>query len=215
MHYEHHKSIEKLYDMICEEFDRTRNKPDEVLEASFKKGFFKSNGIILDNGCGNCRNSVLFNKSILIAGDISRNMLKKCMLNTADSIYYARYTLTNLPFRNDAFDSIICIAAIHHLKEEEIVTAMNEMRRVSKNGANLLISTWSIKILREKRLSRKIEKINEKYFSIGWKRIPRFYFLMDSKMLSTIVKESGFRDFHIFEYNMNNYVLVERNLKDK
>mmetsp|Transcript_9814 Transcript_9814/g.36967 ORF Transcript_9814/g.36967 Transcript_9814/m.36967 type:complete len:224 (-) Transcript_9814:2315-2986(-) len=49
-----------------------------------------------------------------------------------------------LPFRNDAFDAIICVAVLHHLSTEaRRLQALREMYRVVKGGGAILITVWA------------------------------------------------------------------------
>ncbi|MBO3769113.1 MAG: methyltransferase domain-containing protein [Thermoproteota archaeon] len=212
MDFEHQKKIMEFYDTVYEEFDKTRTRPDSFLEILVAKGFARSSKIILDNGCGNCRNLGPFGeKSVLIAGDISRNMLKRCKEKRSNSnTHYVQYALTNLPFRNNVFDGIICIATIHHLKKNDVLKAIMDMQDALKDGGWLLISSWSSKILRDKKVLKKVERISEDYFLIKWGIHKRFYFLMDAVMLRGMCEKTGLRNIIALEYGMNSYVLIDR-----
>jgi ubiquinone/menaquinone biosynthesis C-methylase UbiE len=212
MAYSYQKKIRDLYDTISEEFDRTRIKPDQFLEMLVNRGFSNESRLILDNGCGNCRNSNIFSqRSTVIAGDISRKMLEQCMKNTrGKNVYHVQHALTNLPFRSRVFNSIVCIAVIHHLKEEEAEKALIEMGRVLEDEGWMLVSSWSIKILKNKKFLSKTENIGGNYFLISWGVHKRFYFLMDAKTLGAICGKTGFNDANSLEYGMNNYSLIDR-----
>ncbi|MEM2087679.1 MAG: methyltransferase domain-containing protein [Thermoproteota archaeon] len=206
------KKIGNLYDAISEEFDKTRIRPDSFLETLINRGFANKSRLLLDNGCGNCRNSNVFSqRNTLIAGDISRKMLKQCMKNTREKkVYHVQYALTHLPFRSSVFNGILCIAVIHHLKENGAEKALMEMSRVLEEGGWMLVSSWSIKILRNKRFLSKTEKTDENYFLISWGVHKRFYFLMDVKTLRAMCRKTGFTDADALEYGMNNYCLMDR-----
>jgi len=210
MGFEYQRETMEFYDIISEEFDRTRTRADPLLETLVARNFTRVSRIILDNGCGNCRNIKPFSKElIMVAGDISRNMLKKCRENNPNSnINYVQYSLTYLPFRSRVFDGIICIAAIHHLKKNDVSKAIVEMKNVLKDKGWLLISSWSSKILRSKSFSKKIEKTSDGYFLVKWGKYKRFYFLMDVRTLREICWKTGLTDMEVLEYGMNNYILV-------
>ncbi|MEM2941055.1 MAG: class I SAM-dependent methyltransferase [Thermoproteota archaeon] len=212
MAYDYQKKIVNLYDAISEEFDRTRIKPDCLLKTLVNRGAATKSKQILDNGCGNCRNLNVFSqRNTLIAGDISRKMLKQCLKNTwRKNVHHVQYALTHLPFRSRVFNGIVCIAVIHHLKEKEAEKALMEMNRVLEDDGWMLVSSWSIKILRNKRFLSKTEKTDENYFLISWGTHKRFYFLMDAKTLRAICRKTGFTDADTLEYGMNNYCLIDR-----
>jgi ubiquinone/menaquinone biosynthesis C-methylase UbiE len=213
---DYREEVRRLYDTISEEFDRTRVKPDPFLETLVKRGFSRRTRLILDNGCGNCRNLKAFDKEcIMIAGDFSRSMLKQCVKNvSAREVHYVQYDLTRLPFRNRVFDSIICVSAIHHLKEEDVEKAFREMGRVLSNRGWMLASSWSVKMTRDNKFLRRARKISGNYFMVNWGPYERFYFLMDAKTLGAICRKAGFRDAVTLEYGMNNYSLVDRRTRE-
>lgn len=213
MGYDYRREVRRLYDAISEEFDKTRVKPDPFLETLVNRGFSREAGVMLDNGCGNCRNLKAFSwKDTIVAGDFSRNMLKQCLKNTLGvRVYPVQYELTHLPFRSSVFNSIVCISAIHHLKEKEAEKALTEMGRVLKDRGWMLVSSWSVKIVRNKKLLRKI-KTDGNYFLISWGTRRRLYFLMDAKTLRSMCGKTGFKDAFALEYGMNNYSLVDRRI---
>ncbi|MEM3523616.1 MAG: class I SAM-dependent methyltransferase, partial [Thermoproteota archaeon] len=203
--------VRRLYDTIFEEFDRTRVKPDPFLETLATRGFSREAGLMLDNGCGNCRNLKAFKGGTVVAGDFSRNMLKQCVKNVSGrEVHYVQYELTHLPFRNRVFNSIICVSAIHHLKENDAEKALREMGRVLSDRGWMLASSWSIKMTRDKKFQSRARRISGNYFMVNWGPHKRFYFLMDAKTLDAICRKAGFSDTITLEYGMNNYSLVDR-----
>jgi ubiquinone/menaquinone biosynthesis C-methylase UbiE len=101
--------------------------------------------LILDIGCGNARDIILFvQKGTNCVGmDFSRGMLKegkedinnlglKCVdLILADA--------THLPFKKNIFDKISCSEVIEHIPDYS--KAIVEMNRVLKENGNLIITT--------------------------------------------------------------------------
>ncbi len=203
--------VRRLYDTISEEFNKTRVKPDPLLETLVERSFQRGAALILDNGCGNCRNLKAFTRGTIVAGDFSRNMLKQCLKNISGrEVHYVQYELTRLPFRNSVFDSIVCISAIHHLRKRDSEKALVEMGRVLRNTGWMLVSSWSVKMVRDEKFLRRARKISGNYFMVSWGPHRRFYFLMDAKTLGSICRKAGFKDANILEYGMNNYSLVDR-----
>lgn len=47
-----------------------------------------------------------------------------------EGINYKQATLTNLPFEDNAFDTVVCTHALEHIKDHQ--SALNELRRVCK-----------------------------------------------------------------------------------
>jgi len=208
---DYRRDVRRLYDAISDDFDKTRVKPDQLLETLVNRGFSGENGIILDNGCGNCRNLKVFTRGTMVAGDFSRRMLKQCIKNTlGKEVYCVQYELTHLPFRSGVFNTVMCISAIHHLKEKEVESALIEMGRVLRDRGWMLISCWSKKMVRDKRFQRKAKNTGGDYFLVSWGPHRRFYFLMDAETLRSMCLKTGFKDAIILEYGMNNYSLVDR-----
>ncbi len=137
----------EIWDEIAEGWAHLRNKPvDEVIEFANKVS--NRPGKILDIGCGNGRNLVPFAKLNFecYGVDFSKNMIEiarkkferlglKCVFQTAHA--------TDLPFKDESFDYVICIAVLHHLKKAECEKALSEIRRVLKNNGKGLLSVWN------------------------------------------------------------------------
>lgn len=54
---------------------------------------------------------------------------------------YIEGNLTELPFPDEHFDAVFCISVIEHLGLEGIPRALDELRRVTRRGGRLLITT--------------------------------------------------------------------------
>ena len=51
----------------------------------------------------------------------------------------------NLPYHSDRFDSVICIAVVHHLStEDRRQKAVREMARVLLPGGSMLLYVWAM-----------------------------------------------------------------------
>lgn len=57
------------------------------------------------------------------------------------AIDYVRSDITALPFEDESFDAVFCISVIEHLGHDGVGVALQELRRVAKPGARLLITT--------------------------------------------------------------------------
>lgn len=101
--------VKSTYDAIAEDFSSTRYKKWPKVDK-FLQSLTKSS-LMLDVGCGNGKyldNSKTFN----IGCDISLNLLKICRGKGFEVVLC---DITRLPFRDNTFDAVICIAVIHHI----------------------------------------------------------------------------------------------------
>ena len=135
-------SEKKVWNTIADSWTNLRVKPEKkVINFSEKI----NGGIVLDAGCGNCRNLVPFLKKGLdcVGMDFSSKMikeskkfLKKRKLKTSLVIG----DLVNLPFKKRSFSSVICIRSLHHITPKILrLKSLEEMKRI---GEKILMSEW-------------------------------------------------------------------------
>ena len=104
-----HLNVIDVYNQIACHFDVTR----AYLWKSVKEFINNQtkNSIILDAGCGNGKN--MFRKDCLHIGiDNSNEMVKICQYK---NLFVLNSDIASIPFRDNYFDAITCIAVIHHL----------------------------------------------------------------------------------------------------
>ena len=152
--------IQKIYNKIATEFNKTRVTiwPNvRIFLDSLPAG-----SSVLDIGCGNGKN-MLYRKDLDFKGiDISKEQVRICQekgLNVLEE------SMISLPYKNDEFDNIICIASYHHLDNDIARCAsLQEMYRCLKPGGKVLITVWAIE--QEASSRRKFEKRHE---YVPWK----------------------------------------------
>lgn len=134
---------EKVWDEIASNWNKFR----EVPSPSVIKFLEDKKGKILDLGCGSGRNFSAMKKDIeLYAVDFSEKMLKFAE-EKSEKLglkFELKKSKTNeIPFEDNFFDSVICIAVLHCIpsKEEKIET-MREIYRTLKIGGTAFISVW-------------------------------------------------------------------------
>jgi len=133
-------SVEKTYNKIAKDFDRTRykvwNKVAEFLNS------LKPSTKVLEVGCGNGKN-MLYRTDLQLYGiDISDEQVVICK---EKGLSVEKSNMTKLPFSDLEFDSIICIATYHHLdNNEERAQALKEMYRVLKKSGRVMICVWAM-----------------------------------------------------------------------
>lgn len=132
-------NVKEIYEVISKHFSNSRVYTWTWIEEFIKSFPIKSN--ILDIGCGNGRN-MQFNDYNFIGLDNCRGFLNICREKKLNII---ECDMTNIPFRNNSFDAIICIASFHHLSNlENRLQSLREMKRLIKTSGKIMISVWSI-----------------------------------------------------------------------
>ncbi len=130
----------EVYDKIATEFDVTRVR----IWGSVKK-FLDSlsiDSLNLDNGCGNGKNMLYRSELKFKGNDISKEQVRICISKGLDVI---ESTMTALPFKNEEFDNMICIASYHHLDNDtDRQKALDEMYRCLKPRGRILITVWAM-----------------------------------------------------------------------
>jgi len=114
---------------------------DQVLRTVYKlAGQGRSPGKVLDIGCGTGNLGGLFLEGgyQVVGLDQSINMLITCKKKYPQMLLRQGEFL-KLPFEAGSFDTLVTTYAFHHLKEEEKVLALLEMKRVLKEGGRLII----------------------------------------------------------------------------
>jgi SAM-dependent methyltransferase len=133
-------SVMEVYDKIATEFDVTRVR----IWGSVKK-FLDSlsiDSLNLDNGCGNGKNMLYRSELKFKGNDISKEQVRICISKGLDVI---ESTMTALPFKNEEFDNMICIASYHHLDNDtDRQKALDEMYRCLKPRGRILITVWAM-----------------------------------------------------------------------
>ncbi len=118
-----------------------------------------NNEKVLDVGCGTAFYSKLFKNYTGI--DLSNEMLKKSSSNVIQG------DGEKLPFKDNSFDSVISISAIHNFKNP--IKGINEIKRVSRN--KIAISVFKrakkFKIIEDK--LKNFKKIEEDKDTIFYK----------------------------------------------
>jgi ubiquinone/menaquinone biosynthesis C-methylase UbiE len=132
------KYVKDVYEEIAEHYNVRRMSTWNWVEDFINNQII--NSYILDVGCGNGRN--MENKNYRFIGiDNCNKFIEICNKKNLEVI---NSNMTNLPFRENTFDSIISIAAFHHLyQESDKIKTLKEMKRVVKLGGKILLSVWS------------------------------------------------------------------------
>ena len=126
----------------------------------------KTDGRILDNGCGI---GLLFNSipdANIVGLDLSIEMLRKA------TKFGDKFVLGNseqLPFKDNSFDMIFCRSLIHHLSDPDM--AVKEMHRVLKPGGEVVMVETNRSILSSlpRKIANKGEHFSEEHKNLSKK----------------------------------------------
>lgn len=133
-----------VYNAIAKQFSQTRYKMWPGVKNFLKQ--IPETSYILDAGCGNGKNMMETNH-IFYGIDNSKELLseaKQLTKNKTNIVGLDQMSILNMSkFDNDTFDSVICIAVIHHLETMfSRINAIVELIRVCKPGGSVLFTVW-------------------------------------------------------------------------
>lgn len=219
------KNQERVWDEIAGKWNEFREVPSPtVVEFLSQQGSSPTRGSkdkpwrVLDLGCGSGRNFSAMSKNIeLYAVDFSEQMLvhakEKAEKLGLKADFLHSYS-GKLPFKDDFFDSTICVAVLHCIpSKEERVNTIKEVYRTLKKGSSALISVWGKNSPRLKNKGKecfvswtvKSEKPSRK----GEKEIKqeRYTYVYDLEELKKEVLEAGFKIENIWEERNINVIV--------
>jgi ubiquinone/menaquinone biosynthesis C-methylase UbiE len=198
------KDIEKVYDEIASDFDKTRYN----VWSSVKK-FINSlpkNSEGLEIGCGNGKNMIYAeSQGLKIRGiDLSNEMIKICK---SKNLLVNQANMLSIPLLNRSFDFVLSVASLHHLdsvlKRKE---ALKEMFRLTKVDGLIFISVWAnTNNQKDKMISFYSKKKNQTFH--------RYYHLYDESELELDIMSLD-ENFEIIEsyFEKDNWVVIVRKL---
>ncbi len=186
------------YTAIAKEFDATRNKPWPEF-THFLKYMKKSRSgdriNLLDIGCGNGRlYDFLKNEPINYIGIDNNKKFLKIATNRYPKTKFKYADVTKLPFSAKSFDSIWCIAVLHHLPTKTLrLSACEEMKRTLKKSGSLMITVWNLWQAKYKKYINK--KTHDSLIPWGQdKKVKRYYHAFTKAELKQLLKKSGFNN---------------------
>lgn len=191
------------YNLIADEFSRTRERPWEELKPLFDYRT-KSRERVLDLGCGNGRYYDFLKESQAeyIGLDNSEKLIELAKRRYPELNFQVGDAL-KLPFPDNYFDKIFSIAVLHHFPSEEIrLESLNEARRVLENGGLLVLTVWKFHERKEVLLLIKYtllkligkSKLDFKDILEPWgKKAERYYHWFSKEELTRLLNKSGFK----------------------
>lgn len=180
----------QFYENHAAHFSDTRFCIWDVVR-DFGNSRFTPNTVVLDVGCGNGKNMNYFkDKCAMVGIDKSENLTSICQ---SRGLNVSCADVSNIPYEDNSFDYIICIAVIHHLdSEEKRIEAVNEMLRVLKPGGHALITVWAYES--DKYSKKKKFVLGDNIVSFGKENASRYYYIYDRSMFSNFMNRIQCKD---------------------
>ena len=105
---------------------------------------------VLDVGCGPGRLAMVFAERVGAAGSVNgidpaAEMIKRASSRARKRGLPATFQVAfaqDLPFADGTFDAVACTLALHHVAEDDQLTAVQEIYRVLKSSGRLLIAEF-------------------------------------------------------------------------
>ena len=189
------------YNLIAEDFSRTRAKPWEETRFLFDD-YLTAGEKVLDLGCGNGRYYEFFKDVQYFGIDNSDKLIKiakekypKANFRIGDSL--------NLPFPDNYFNKIYSMAVFHHIPSKEFrLQFLKEAKRTLRPNGRLILTAWKFRNKKERFLSLKYtilkiigkNKMDFKDVLESWAdKTKRYYHLFSKRELSSLARKAGFK----------------------
>ena len=106
---------------------------------------FPEGGRVLEVGCGNGKTVLALSKrGFRVTGvDFSESAVGMCRDTIPSAGEFVCASVTELPFDDGSFDGAVAYHVLEHLTADEMVVAVNELRRVLRPGSHLLIRCFA------------------------------------------------------------------------
>lgn len=136
--------VKSTYSAIARDFSATRSELWQGFEKFLE--YICDNDTLLDAGCGNGRLFQLFRaKNIEYCGcDTGAELLRIAKKNYPEG-NFVEGDILRLPFQDEKFHQVFCIAALHHIPSAELrEKAVSELSRVLRPEGFLFITVWDL-----------------------------------------------------------------------
>lgn len=202
-----HEFVHKVYDEIAKEFDKTRYSVWTCVKR-FLNGF-PSNAIVGEWGMGNGKNMLYRTDLNMFGLDTCRAFVE---IAQSKQLSVLQGNCLNPPFKNNAFDGIICIAVLHHVSNKaDRVLFLDKLLECLKPNGKALITVWA----QEQTIKKTWEDMGNGDYIIPWNlhlsntKQGRYYHLFSKKEIEDLL--SGAIDkFDVLElfYEMDNWCII-------
>ncbi|HLD31414.1 MAG TPA: class I SAM-dependent methyltransferase [Patescibacteria group bacterium] len=133
-----------VYNAFAEEFAQTRDYRPSFWNVFLS--YVPVNARVLDIGCGNGRlYQVLAQKQVTYVGLDNSQELLKIAAKENPAAQFLNGDMRELPFSNEEFDTIFCLAAFHHLdNNQDRIKVLQGIRRILRPAGHLIMTNWNL-----------------------------------------------------------------------
>ena len=192
------------YNLISEDFSRTRGKVWEEISFLFKDT--KPKEKVLDLGCGNGRFYELLKNTDYTGVDNSEKLIKIAKGKYPEANFKTEDALS-LSFPDNHFDKVYSIAVLHRIPSKKLrLQFLKEAKRVLKKNGDLILTVWKLpfKQYNRKNLSLLLRytilkligksKLDFKDVLEPWgNKTFKYYHWFSKRELAKLIKKSGFK----------------------
>lgn len=210
------KKVQQDYDFIAEEFSESRFKT--WYEFQIYKELIEEKDVVLDIGCGNGRLlKSLHDRKIEYRGiDISKGLVKQAqenfsyrrfindkgekeVIDKGTDYNFRQGSFNEIPYPDETFDSVVSVAAFHHLPGEDMrLAALSEISRVLKDNGYFAFSVWNLfqprwrKLVWESAMPSRMKeyKFGDCFVKWGDSGIERYYHAFTPWEMRKLIKKS-------------------------
>jgi len=198
------KKQQQVWDNIAEEWHEYKKLPS-IITTEFLK---KQSGNVLDFGSGSGRHLTKIKSGKMYLLDFSEKMINLAKQKAKKQKIEAEFavsSMTKTSYKNNFFDSAICISALHCLTKPEQKKAIKELHRILKPKAKILVGVWN-------KDSKRLKRHKGKETLIKWNtKGERYYYLFDEKELHNLFLKNGFKIIETKNSEMMIRFIAEKN----
>lgn len=197
--------VHSVYDEIADHFDTTRCHLWQGVVEFLEE--LPPQTKLLDAGCGNGKYLSVRKDCVVCACDAC-----PALVNIAKAKHpHANVSIANvlcMPYADNAFDNLICIAVLHHLSTaQKRSMAIEELMRVLKPGGRAFITVWATEAYKP---SWKMVEGGTNDYMVPWNHnqgrvFQRFYHLFTRNDVVTLITGVPSASIESVKFEKNNW----------